>query len=216
MSNEVSSVLATRSRQSREQIDAEAHIAGLDDHRRLRRVLDLRLIVGGEARGADDVDLLRLGGERGIRHRRSRNGEVDDAVGLVEDLGRIARQLDVVFAEACQRAGIPADQRRARVFQRARQLAALIVGDRLDQRAPHAPAGTGHHQPHLGHSGLLFEAGIARERLKGDPEKLRLRAVIAFDDDQIGLGVAFPQRDDLPVVRRSHSRPSPPDNSETR
>ena len=51
--------------QRRQQIDAEAHIAGLDDHRALGGVLDLGLVGGAQAGGADDVHLAGLGGERG-------------------------------------------------------------------------------------------------------------------------------------------------------
>ena len=63
-------------------------------------------------------------------------------------------------AEAGQRAGIPADQRRTRVFQRAREREFLAVGDRLDQRAAHPPAGAGNHKPHVGH-GVSNCRGIA-------------------------------------------------------
>ncbi len=51
--------------QRRQQIDAEAHIAGLDDLGRLGRVLDLAFVGGAQAGGADDVHLAGLGGERG-------------------------------------------------------------------------------------------------------------------------------------------------------
>ena len=50
MSKDLSSVLATRLRQRRQQIDAEAHIAGLDDHGRLGGVLDLGFVGGASGR----------------------------------------------------------------------------------------------------------------------------------------------------------------------
>ena len=51
--------------QGGEQIDAEAHIAGLDDDRMARGGLELLLVVGREAGGADDMDDARLRGEFG-------------------------------------------------------------------------------------------------------------------------------------------------------
>ena len=63
MSKELSSVLATRLRQRRQQIDAEAHVAGLDDHRALGRFRDQASSSALRAGGADDVHLAGLGGE---------------------------------------------------------------------------------------------------------------------------------------------------------
>ena len=51
--------------QDREEVDAEAHVAGLDDHGMARGRLDLLLVIGGEAGGADDMDDARLCGELG-------------------------------------------------------------------------------------------------------------------------------------------------------
>ena len=60
--------------QHRQQIDAEAHIAGLDDRRVARRRRDLRVVVGRAAGGADDMDdarLRRVAGEFDGRGRRA-------------------------------------------------------------------------------------------------------------------------------------------------
>ena len=100
---------------------------------------------------ADDVHLAGLGRERGKGKRRGRRGEIDDAIRLRKQRPGIAGQLDAVLGQACQHARVPADQRRTRVFQRARKREFLAVGDRLDQRAAHPPAGAGDHEPHLGH-----------------------------------------------------------------
>ena len=59
-----------------------------------------------------------------------------------------------------QLAGIAADHRRARRLDRAREHEALGLGDGLDQRAPHAPAGAGHDQPHVGHGSYLCVARV--------------------------------------------------------
>ena len=71
----------------------------------------------------------------------------------------VAGELDAVLRQAGERAGVPADQRRARVFQRAGERKSLAVGDRLDQRAAHPPAGAGDHQPHVGHGSSPEFAG---------------------------------------------------------
>jgi len=138
-------------RQRRQQIDAEAHIAGLHDHRRLGGVLDLGLVGGAQAGGADDVHLAALSGESREGNRCRWRGEIDDAVGLLQERRGVARKLDAVLRQAGQHAGIPADQRRARVFQRTGQRKILVIGDRLNQRAAHPPAGAGDHKPHFGH-----------------------------------------------------------------
>ena len=40
-------------------------------------------------------------------------------------------------------------------LERTGKLEALALGNCLDQRAPHAPARSGNHQPHVGHKRLL-------------------------------------------------------------
>ena len=75
-------------RQHREQIDAEAHVAGLHDRGLFRGFRHLRVIGGRHAGGADDVREPGFGGERRERHGRGRNGEIDDAVGRKREPGR--------------------------------------------------------------------------------------------------------------------------------
>ena len=50
--------------QGRQQIDAEAHIAGLHDHRLFGGLPDLGFVVREKSGGADDVHDAGLGGER--------------------------------------------------------------------------------------------------------------------------------------------------------
>ncbi len=50
--------------QRREQIDAQTHIAGFDDHGMARGGADFRFIVGGKSRRADHMDDARLRRER--------------------------------------------------------------------------------------------------------------------------------------------------------
>ena len=80
---------------------------------------------------------------------------------------------------------------------------ALGLGDRLDQRAPHAPAGAGHDQPHVG---IILVYAL----------RLRLRAVVAFDDDQIGDGIAPGGSSGSPDIPASGSRPPRSHSRETR
>ena len=77
--------------QRREQIDAEAHIAGLDDHRAFGGVLDPGVVGRAQPGRADDVDLAGLGRERGEGNGRGRRGEIDDAVGLRQQRRRHRR-----------------------------------------------------------------------------------------------------------------------------
>ena len=58
--------------QRRQQVDAQAHIAGLDDHGMARRRLDARFVFGGKAGGADDMDDARLRRQIGQHDRDHR------------------------------------------------------------------------------------------------------------------------------------------------
>ena len=77
-------VLAERRRhlpdQCRQQIDAQAHIAGLDDAGMARRRLDPGLACLIDAGGADHMHDARLGRELAQRQRCRGHGEIDDAV----------------------------------------------------------------------------------------------------------------------------------------
>ena len=69
-------------RQCDQQVDAEAHVAGLDDRRVARRGLDRRFMLGREARRADDVDDARVGGETGDLDADVGHREIEDAIHL--------------------------------------------------------------------------------------------------------------------------------------
>ena len=75
----------------------------------------------------------------------------------------IGGHLNAVLAEPSQLAGIAADHRRSRRVHRAHQRRAVDRRDGMDERAPHAPAGAGHDQPHVGHECVSggIDAGIA-------------------------------------------------------
>ena len=62
----------------------------------------------------------------------------------------IADDLDAVPPKAGELAGVAADDGRIRGFRRSDKRNALGRGNGMDQRTPHAPAGAGDHQPHVG------------------------------------------------------------------
>ena len=118
---------------------------------RLPALRNRRFLCGGMAGGADDVH--EAGRRRLFREgqRRCGNGELDQAVGLLEKRRNVARHFDAVRPEAGKLAGIAADRGGARRVNGAGQRQTLGRGNRLDQRAPHAPAGARDDHPHVGH-----------------------------------------------------------------
>ena len=108
---------------------------------------------------------LRLGGERRELHGRGRNGEIEDAVGRerqrAHSLVTITRfgGRPASTPESCPSSGEPSPSVAPASITPRR------LGDRLDERAPHAPAGAGHDQPHVSHGiAPAFRApGIARQ-----------------------------------------------------
>ena len=123
----------------REQIDAEAHVAGLHDRGLLRGLGDLRVIGGRAAGGADDVRELRFGGERRELHGRGRNGEIEDRVRRNRERAHFARHQHAVRRQAGEHAGVLADVRRALAFGRAGEHEPGRLADRLHQRRPMRP-----------------------------------------------------------------------------
>ena len=106
MSQSAPSVLATFSTMRGEQVDAETHVAGADDHGVAGGGLQLGEIVGAHACRADDMDDARL--RRQSRHfdRRRRNREIDHAIGLQQGGQRIVADLHVQRAEPGQQAHV--------------------------------------------------------------------------------------------------------------
>src|SRR5215470_3800125 len=86
------------------------------------------------------ADRVVFGWGKALRGAIRERGEIDDAIRLVNQRGRLARELDAILGRAGQRARVPADQRRARVFEHAGERKTLDVGNSLHQRAPQAPA----------------------------------------------------------------------------
>ncbi len=138
--------------QDGEQVDAEAHVARLDDRGMARGGGDLRLVVAREARGADDVDDARLRGELGDAEGHGRRGEIEHTVGRGEDGQGIGGNRHAARADPSERAGVGADLRRVGPLDRAGQRHALGLGNDADERPPHAPCGADDRQLHLVHA----------------------------------------------------------------
>src|SRR5262249_27271905 len=85
--------------EARQPIDAKAHIAGLDYRRMAGGGLDLRLIVGRQACGADDMNYAGLRGEPGKGGGGFRGGEIEHTVNLGKDRWRVVCYGDAKRAE---------------------------------------------------------------------------------------------------------------------
>ena len=125
MSKELSSVLATRRVSAASRLTPRLILPDLT----ITAVLAASLILASSAALKPVVPMMctlpALAASAAKATVADRRGEIDDAVGLVEQRRRVAGELDAVLRHAGERAGIPADQRRARVFQRAGERKAL-------------------------------------------------------------------------------------------
>ena len=134
-----------------EQIDALAHIAGLDDGRMTRDGLDLGLVGGREAGRADDMDEARLRRQRGKCERRSGRGKIEHAVDLGEHGMRLVGDGDAKRLQAGHLADVAADRRRALGLDAAGDQAARRLDQHPRQRLAHAPGGSQHGNLHVAH-----------------------------------------------------------------
>ena len=135
--------------QDRQQVDAEAHIARLDDRRVARRRGDPGVVVRAAAGRADDMHDARLRGVAGELDGRGRHGEVEHAVGLGEGRQRIVGHGHVDRADAGDLAGILAEMRRAGPLDGAGDAHAFHGVDGADQRLAHAAGGAHDDQAHV-------------------------------------------------------------------
>ena len=133
-----------------EEVDAEAHVPGLDDGRVPGRGFDARLVLLREARRADDVNDARLRRQRGEFDSCRRHGKVDQRVGILDERERIGRCLDAEgFGEPRQRAEIAPQMRRTFSLEAARQREAVRFGDEADECPAHAAARSRHGNLHV-------------------------------------------------------------------
>jgi hypothetical protein len=136
---------------AREDIDAERHVARLNDAGVLRRRLELREIGIGEPSRSDHVDDAGLSREAGERDARGGRREVEDAIRLRERGPRIGGNRHPRVAAAGEQSRVLPDRERAFALDGADEATAVGVDHRLDKGASHAPGGASHHEPHLGH-----------------------------------------------------------------
>ena len=97
------------------------------------------------------MDEAALGGDRDIGDGGGRHGEIQNAVGIGRQRPQIGGELDAVFRQAREHAGILAQQFGTGRFQRAGKHGARRLRDDARQRAAHPAAGTSNDQTHVGH-----------------------------------------------------------------
>ena len=140
--------------QGRQQVDAETHVAGFHCDRALCGGSDQLVVFRFQSCRPDDVDEPFAGSKLRERNGRGRNGEVENSVGLTEQRFGVGCHRDAVGTEAGEFTAITPDHRRALGFKRASKNGPVDFGNGLNERAPHAPAGTSHDQPHVGHRSI--------------------------------------------------------------
>ena len=134
--------------QHREQVDAEAHVAGLDDAGMARGGMQPGLVAFVHAGGADDMDNPRLGGEIGEFERCLGRGEIEHAFGPGENRQRVVGDGHAVRAEPGEFTRILAEHLRSGPLDGAGQMDTVNLGDGADQRLAHAAGGADDDQPH--------------------------------------------------------------------
>ena len=139
-------------RERGQQIDAEAHIAGLDDDGALGARRDLLFVRRRQTRRADHMNELRLGGESGKRHRRRGRGEIENGVGILHERCRIRDDLHAERANARKLARVLADAGRALAFEGAGHGKALRFCRGTHERAAHAAARAGDQKANVWHA----------------------------------------------------------------
>ena len=136
----------------REQIDAEAHIAGFDDRRVAGGCGDLCIVLGGAAGGADDMHDPRLRGIAGKLDACGGNAEIEHAIGLCEGRQGIVGDGDAQRSDAGEFAGILAEIWGAWPFDRRRDARPGNRVDGANQRLAHAAGGSYDDEAHIAHA----------------------------------------------------------------
>lgn len=137
--------------QGGQKIDAEAHVAGADDRRALRRLRQLGQMPGLQPGRADDMEDAGLGSELREGNRRIGSGEIEHAVSRSEGGGGIARHLDAGGGQAGENPGIIPERGGARPLDRRPERATLGLVDSPDQHPAHPPGGTDDDETHITH-----------------------------------------------------------------
>src|ERR1700730_5701547 len=129
--------------QSRQQIDAKAHITRLDDCRMARRSLNFSFIIRRKSCRADDMDDTRLCGKRGSGDTRRGCGKIEDALYSRKNFERFARNRHAEVTGARHLARVLPDSWRTWPLDRSCDRACPCLLDGSDKSAPH-PARSPH------------------------------------------------------------------------
>ncbi|SPU65128.1 Uncharacterised protein [Brucella melitensis] len=144
-----------------EEIDAEAHIAGLDDGGVAGGGADFLIILCRTASGADHMNDAGLRRKPGKFHTCGRAGEIKDTVRLGEDWQRIVGNRHAKRADAGHFASILAEKRGTGTLDCTNQFGAFDRLDGADERLAHAAARANHNQAHFAVAALHFPAHLA-------------------------------------------------------
>ncbi len=140
----------------RQQVDAQAHVAGAYDDGAAPGFGDRLQVVVRQAGCADHVHDARLRGLPGEGDGRCGRGEVDDRLRAAEGLVRIIGDRDAAFSTAQRGAQIAADPVVAGAFQRADKGQPSVLLDLVHQHPAHAARYARHHDARsVGHARLL-------------------------------------------------------------
>ncbi len=129
-----------------------------------------------QAGGADDHLLAVLAANVEMNHRRSRTGEIDNHVELVDHLGQAVGDGDTQFADPGQLSGVGTHQRGVRSLRGSAQFETLGLGHGLNQGLAHTPGGTHYcNSDHLVVFPVLMMARGRSRAIDSDPERLAVQ-----------------------------------------
>jgi len=129
--------------QAGQQVDAKAHVAGLDDHGMMGGEIKFGMVLWFQPGGAYDMHGAGLGGEGGEFYGGCGGGEVDHGLRLREGLQRVVCDGDAEGGAARAQAYVLADPRMAGAFDAADKARAGVGGDAFDQHLTHAARSAG-------------------------------------------------------------------------
>lgn len=129
--------------QTGQQVDAKAHIAGLNDHGMVGGGIKFGVMRRFKAGGSHNMHGAGLSGEGGKFHRGSGGGEIDHRLRCGEGFERVIADQNAKRSAAHADADILANPGMAGAFDATCQLGVRVGGDALDQHLTHAARGSG-------------------------------------------------------------------------
>ena len=158
-----------------EQVHGKAHVGRLNHRGLRRRCLQGGLLIGAEARGADDQHRALRRRELGVVGGGPRQGEVEHCVGGTEHRLRIVAHRDSQRLDPGERAAVPAERGMLRHLGRGRDGAALGRRHLADQRLAHAPGGARNPDLHGPSGGSFSGVSVAAPQRPSKPPATRCR-----------------------------------------